>query len=472
MKFTNPIYQYIYKAVIISYITGLKSKPESKKTKSKKNNSINLSEPAYPERYYNYKKFIETHFNEVDKSVIEMFKLDIFKVASVGSYELQEKLKQLAIKIKTDPGIKNPTETFKSGSFKLITQYVPSDKWPKGQWIETNLRTAMRSSYYAAQYNKLQSPDMLRDYPAYRYKTQEDERVRDEHALLNNALFLANDPIWNEIWPPNGWNCRCYIEEIDTNELAQIEKVNGTTELTNHQQRERIINNSKIPDEFQRNSANGVSVLNSWFNSRLSGFTEATQSNIIASVKDFISNNRTLNSQTALKYITEILNDPDMQNFLKINNLPPEAESIIKAYTSREKSFKKIDFEMLNSSLDGRSPQNSDIIKFKTALEYLLSQQKGYKGTTFRGVSKGTYNLLEGDFFSEYKFLSSSINKKTADKYGEKYIFIITSKNGKLVEKISLNPEENEVIFLPNTLFRITKIEKTNSKTIIKMIEQ
>ena len=171
MKYTNKIYSHLISGAIKGYIAGKQIRPNKKKIKP----SIKLSEPE--QISLNDSEIPgEFIFNLVDKEVINLSKLSLFKVASVGSYELQEKLKSLAIESKTNPEIKNPTEHFKINAFKLITQYVPSDKWPRGNWLDTNLRTATRSSFYAARYNKLQDPELLSIYPAYRYKTQEDRK--------------------------------------------------------------------------------------------------------------------------------------------------------------------------------------------------------------------------------------------------------------------------------------------------------
>lgn len=48
----------------------------------------------------------------------------------------------------------------------------------------------------------------------YTYYTVGDNRVRDEHALLDGKVFRVDDPVLSSIWPPNGWQCRCQLVEI------------------------------------------------------------------------------------------------------------------------------------------------------------------------------------------------------------------------------------------------------------------
>lgn len=48
------------------------------------------------------------------------------------------------------------------------------------------------------------------------YYTQRDGRVRDTHRLLDGTVLSIKNPdgsinqFWNNYYPPNGWNCRCY----------------------------------------------------------------------------------------------------------------------------------------------------------------------------------------------------------------------------------------------------------------------
>lgn len=46
------------------------------------------------------------------------------------------------------------------------------------------------------------------------YRTAGDDKVRPEHAELNNITLPLDDPFWNEYYPPNGWNCRCTVVQV------------------------------------------------------------------------------------------------------------------------------------------------------------------------------------------------------------------------------------------------------------------
>ncbi len=83
--------------------------------------------------------------------------------------------------------------------------------------LETIYRTNMKVAHAAGQYESLM--DMADLYPYWRYCTQEDERVRKGHAALNDKVFRHDDPFWDTHYPPNGWNCRCYVRAMDEDDL-------------------------------------------------------------------------------------------------------------------------------------------------------------------------------------------------------------------------------------------------------------
>jgi len=88
--------------------------------------------------------------------------------------------------------------------------------------LETLVRTQIQVAYSAGQWNANQDPvidDMLW---GYEYVTAGDDRVRPNHDALDGVRLPKDDPMWSEIFPPNGTSCRCDALEIykDETELA------------------------------------------------------------------------------------------------------------------------------------------------------------------------------------------------------------------------------------------------------------
>ena len=196
------ITEYLARAITVAY-----RKAKTDVAKSNRKNIAGFSDklPSY----------LSTDFNETDKKLLRNFEQECFTVACVGSYELEEKLKQAAVDIlnKPESDTGNRFEAFIKEARDLMDGYLPpkDGKAPQTGWLKTNFQTAVTSAYNASQWQMLHDPAIEGLYPAYQYKTREDARVRDEHRALNNSVYYAHDDIWKSIYPPNGWNCRCYI---------------------------------------------------------------------------------------------------------------------------------------------------------------------------------------------------------------------------------------------------------------------
>ena len=70
---------------------------------------------------------------------------------------------------------------------------------------------ALHTSHMAVKWH-----DIMQDGDRYnlQYRTTGDERVREEHAALDNTTLPPSDEFWKFYLPPNGWNCRCTVEQV------------------------------------------------------------------------------------------------------------------------------------------------------------------------------------------------------------------------------------------------------------------
>ena len=76
-------------------------------------------------------------------------------------------------------------------------------------WLLTEYNTAILVAQSTATYNRLYAQKDV--FPYWLYKTAGDELVRHSHTLLEGLILRADDPRWKKIYPPNGFNCRCYV---------------------------------------------------------------------------------------------------------------------------------------------------------------------------------------------------------------------------------------------------------------------
>jgi SPP1 gp7 family putative phage head morphogenesis protein len=75
--------------------------------------------------------------------------------------------------------------------------------------IDVAFSTATAKAYAAGRYEQMTQPAVLDVLPYWQYLTVGDTHVRPEHAVLDYFVARADDPVWNKIYPPNGFGCRC-----------------------------------------------------------------------------------------------------------------------------------------------------------------------------------------------------------------------------------------------------------------------
>lgn len=78
--------------------------------------------------------------------------------------------------------------------------------------LRTILRTNKITAYHAARY--AQQMENVDEQPYWRYVSVNDSRTRASHLALHGKIYRADDPIWQTMYPPNDWGCRCRVEAL------------------------------------------------------------------------------------------------------------------------------------------------------------------------------------------------------------------------------------------------------------------
>jgi hypothetical protein len=150
-----------------------------------------------------------------------------------------------------------------------------------------------------------------------------------------------------------------------------------------------------------------------------------------------------------------------------LKNIPMEDLAAIKAYTGNK------DYEILNLALRNNDAaavrQHDEQIKHTIAG---LNQLPAYRGTVFRGSSNLPEEVFksyrEHGYIIEKGFSSSSTDSRVGRSFthdsdipnpsGMRAYYIIHSQTGRDVSQVQINPYECEVIFPPDTKFKVIKI--------------
>lgn len=104
----------------------------------------------------------------------------------------------------------------KEGVKELTKAFEAAGIHPRNSFhVEAVYRTQTRNAYEAAHWQSNQEDELIQELLwGYTYVTVGDDRVRPEHEALDGVTAPKDDPIWQRIWPPNGWACRCQVVEV------------------------------------------------------------------------------------------------------------------------------------------------------------------------------------------------------------------------------------------------------------------
>jgi len=77
--------------------------------------------------------------------------------------------------------------------------------------VETIFRTNVMSAYGVGRRKEMTQPDVLRTRPIWQWRSVRDDRSRESHTRPNGVAMPADDAVWNRVFAPAGFNCRCRI---------------------------------------------------------------------------------------------------------------------------------------------------------------------------------------------------------------------------------------------------------------------
>lgn len=86
--------------------------------------------------------------------------------------------------------------------------------------LRTIYQTNVQTANMAGRYKRLL--DNTDNQPYWRYVAVMDGRTRPAHRALHGKVWRWDDPIWDVIFPPNGWGCRCRVQALSEEEFKRL----------------------------------------------------------------------------------------------------------------------------------------------------------------------------------------------------------------------------------------------------------
>ena len=113
-------------------------------------------------------------------------------------------MREIGLSMVTDKGDIKPFNDFMADVKKINQQY-------NHNYLYAEYNHAVGTSLMAAKWHEFEQDG---DRYNLQYRTAGDNHVREEHAMLHGTTLPPSDPFWDKYYPPNGWNCRCTVEQV------------------------------------------------------------------------------------------------------------------------------------------------------------------------------------------------------------------------------------------------------------------
>ena len=140
--------------------------------------------------------------NTPDYKMLYALRDNVYVFSGAKTYQQTREISSLL----TNDGAISSFGDFKKKAVNIFDEYNKN-------YLTAEYNSAIAQSRSASQWMDIEKEkDVL---PYLKYRTAGDGRVRPEHAQLDGITKLVDDSFWNEYMPPNGWNCRCGVIQLD-----------------------------------------------------------------------------------------------------------------------------------------------------------------------------------------------------------------------------------------------------------------
>lgn len=119
-------------------------------------------------------------------------------------------------------GLENGTtiDEFRMDFDRIVAKHGWSYNGGRGWRSRVIFETNMRTAYMAGRWEQIQQNAERR--PFLRYVSVRDDRTRPEHRAWHGTVLRADDAWWSTHYPPNGWNCRCTVQQLSARDMERF----------------------------------------------------------------------------------------------------------------------------------------------------------------------------------------------------------------------------------------------------------
>jgi SPP1 gp7 family putative phage head morphogenesis protein len=335
-------------------------------------------------------------------------------------------------------------------------------------WLKAEYHTAQAAALMGEKWKDMYA--LKKHLPYLRYDTVHDSRVRPEHKVLDGVTRHIDDPFWDVWYPPNGWSCRCSVQQV----------AGGETELP-----VQLPTKSQTPPEFRINPGKTGMI----FSPQHPYFTNVTntrqRANLIRGMSNLILDQELpiFHALPGMDKTIQLMNDKALPQTMPIMIV----EEIASIHHYTDTAFTAINEDLRTGNLSEKSK-----VMYKI-MDRALRKLPNHQGMVYRGTNLPISVVAEYQKafdtktpFLEKAFFSTSQKQTTIKDFQSwdkvagnvEVQFTVYSKTGKLIEQMSkygtifAETSEAEVLFKPNTTFTVVSINiDTKGIFEIKLLE-
>lgn len=138
-----------------------------------------------------------------DRDFIRSLKNNAFQFSGAKTFQ---QVREMSDFIADNQGRRVPFSEYEAKATELFNTY-------NRNWLRTEIAQAENSATMASKWQEFEKDAEF--LPFLKYDTVGDERVREDHKALDGITRPINDPFWDTYYPPNGWRCRCDVQQED-----------------------------------------------------------------------------------------------------------------------------------------------------------------------------------------------------------------------------------------------------------------
>lgn len=154
----------------------------------------------------------DVDWNSPDRKQIEHLQQNVYQFSFAKCHE---QLKATTQALHNDGKIV-PFDEFREIAGRINNDYT-------NRYLPTEYNTAIASAQMSSRWVQFQEDKD--DLPLLIYKTVGDKNVRPSHQLLDGVTRPVNDSFWDTHFTPNGWGCRCDVEQSTGNKITPTKDI-------------------------------------------------------------------------------------------------------------------------------------------------------------------------------------------------------------------------------------------------------